>query len=144
MKYFAWNPEKNERLKQERGVGFEAVVFHTERGDLLDMPRCSARNIPLAHCVLVSVCLVPQKNFGPKERGRQLKGQRVALRIEVVCCGFRVSRDFCNAAVAPVIGNELGILLIFLSKPSIRDSSEDGLLRAARAYNLYAARVGPA
>jgi hypothetical protein len=37
MKYFAWNPEKNERLKQERGVGFEAVVFHIERGDLLDI-----------------------------------------------------------------------------------------------------------
>jgi uncharacterized DUF497 family protein len=37
MKYFAWNPEKNERLKQERGVSFEAVVFHIERGDLLDI-----------------------------------------------------------------------------------------------------------
>jgi hypothetical protein len=37
MKYFAWNPEKNARLKQERGVGFEAVVFHIERGDLLDI-----------------------------------------------------------------------------------------------------------
>jgi uncharacterized DUF497 family protein len=37
MKYFAWNPQKNERLKQERGVGFEEVVFHIERGDLLDI-----------------------------------------------------------------------------------------------------------
>jgi hypothetical protein len=37
MKYFAWNPGKNARLKQERGVGFEAVVFHIERGDLLDI-----------------------------------------------------------------------------------------------------------
>ena len=37
MKYFAWSPEKNERLKQERGVGFEEVVFHIERGDLLDI-----------------------------------------------------------------------------------------------------------
>jgi len=37
MQYFAWNPEKNERLKQDRGVGFEAVVFHIERGDLLDI-----------------------------------------------------------------------------------------------------------
>jgi uncharacterized DUF497 family protein len=35
MKYFAWNPEKNARLKEERGVGFEEVVFHIERGDLL-------------------------------------------------------------------------------------------------------------
>jgi uncharacterized DUF497 family protein len=39
MKYFAWNPEKNEHLKQTRGVGFEEVVFHLERGDLLDILR---------------------------------------------------------------------------------------------------------
>ena len=37
MKYFAWNPEKNPRLKQERSVSFEEVVFHIERGDLLDV-----------------------------------------------------------------------------------------------------------
>jgi hypothetical protein len=37
MKYFAWDNEKNERLKQERGVSFEEVVFHIERGDLLDV-----------------------------------------------------------------------------------------------------------
>jgi uncharacterized DUF497 family protein len=37
MKYFAWDNEKNEHLKQERGVSFEDVVFHTERGDLLDV-----------------------------------------------------------------------------------------------------------
>jgi hypothetical protein len=28
---------KNEILKQDRGVSFEAVVFHVERGDLLDI-----------------------------------------------------------------------------------------------------------
>jgi predicted DNA binding CopG/RHH family protein len=37
MKYFAWNPEKNACLKKERGVGFEEVVFHIERGQLLDI-----------------------------------------------------------------------------------------------------------
>jgi hypothetical protein len=37
MKYLAWNPEKNARLKQERGAGFEEVVFHIARGDLLDI-----------------------------------------------------------------------------------------------------------
>jgi len=35
MKYFAWNDEKNEQLKRERGISFEEVVFHIERGDLL-------------------------------------------------------------------------------------------------------------
>jgi uncharacterized DUF497 family protein len=37
MKYFSWNIEKNKQLKQERGVSFEEVVFHIERGQLLDI-----------------------------------------------------------------------------------------------------------
>jgi len=37
MKYFAWNDEKNEQLKRERGISFEEVVFHIERGDLFDV-----------------------------------------------------------------------------------------------------------
>ena len=41
MKYYAWNPEKNEQLKKERGVCFEDVVFHIEAGgevDIFDHP----------------------------------------------------------------------------------------------------------
>lgn len=37
MKVFAWNPEKNEWLKRERGVSFEDVVFHIEAGDEVDV-----------------------------------------------------------------------------------------------------------
>jgi len=37
MKYFAWDEAKNEKLKAEPGIGFEDVVFHIERGDLLDI-----------------------------------------------------------------------------------------------------------
>lgn len=37
MKYFAWSAEKNESLKIERGVSFEEVVFHIERGNLRDI-----------------------------------------------------------------------------------------------------------
>lgn len=37
MKHFAWNPAKNERLKQERGISFEEVVFHIEAGDEVDI-----------------------------------------------------------------------------------------------------------
>jgi uncharacterized DUF497 family protein len=37
VKYFAWDDAKNEKLKAERGIGFEDVVFHIERGDLLDI-----------------------------------------------------------------------------------------------------------
>lgn len=37
MKSFVWDSDKNDRLKRERGVSFEEVVFHIERGDLLDI-----------------------------------------------------------------------------------------------------------
>lgn len=37
MKYFDWDDVKNAKLRTERGIGFEDVVFHIERGDLLDI-----------------------------------------------------------------------------------------------------------
>jgi uncharacterized DUF497 family protein len=37
VKYFDWNDAKNSRLRKERGIGFEDIVFHIERGDLLDI-----------------------------------------------------------------------------------------------------------
>ena len=35
--YFAWDDAKNANLRKERGIGFEDVVFHIERGDRLDV-----------------------------------------------------------------------------------------------------------
>lgn len=37
MKYFSWNEEKNELLKEERQISFEDVVFYFEQGFLLDV-----------------------------------------------------------------------------------------------------------
>ena len=37
VKYFDWDDAKNAKLRAERGIGFEDVVFHIERGDLLDI-----------------------------------------------------------------------------------------------------------
>ena len=37
MKHYSWNNEKNRRLKAEREVSFEEVVFYIERGQLLDI-----------------------------------------------------------------------------------------------------------
>ena len=37
VKYFTWDNEKNEKLKRERGISFEEIVFHIERGDILDI-----------------------------------------------------------------------------------------------------------
>lgn len=37
MDYYKWNHKKNEKLKSERGIGFETVVMHIERGNVLDV-----------------------------------------------------------------------------------------------------------
>jgi len=37
MKYFEWDDAKNAKLKKERGIFFEEIVFHIERGDILDI-----------------------------------------------------------------------------------------------------------
>ena len=37
MKYFTWDPGKNEKLITERGISFEEIVFHIERGNILDI-----------------------------------------------------------------------------------------------------------
>ena len=37
MKLIAWNLEKNQKLKDERGVGFEEVLVAIEEGGLLDI-----------------------------------------------------------------------------------------------------------
>lgn len=37
MKYFSWDEEKNELLKEERQISFEDVVFYITQGFLLDI-----------------------------------------------------------------------------------------------------------
>jgi uncharacterized DUF497 family protein len=37
MDYYKWNKEKNEKLKIERGISFEQITMHIERGDVLDI-----------------------------------------------------------------------------------------------------------
>jgi len=37
VKTFAWNEEKNQRLKAERNISFEEVIVHIAAGDLLDV-----------------------------------------------------------------------------------------------------------
>ena len=37
MKFFAWDDAKNAKLRADRGIGFEDIAFHIERGDLLDI-----------------------------------------------------------------------------------------------------------
>jgi uncharacterized DUF497 family protein len=37
MKYYHWNPEKNQQLQQERGISFEEVLLHIQQGDEVDI-----------------------------------------------------------------------------------------------------------
>ncbi|MDO8594831.1 MAG: toxin [bacterium] len=37
MKYFDWDQEKNDWLKDERGVAFEEILIAIEDGDILDI-----------------------------------------------------------------------------------------------------------
>ena len=44
MPYYRWASKKNERLKTERGVGFERVVLHIDQGDVLGVYEHPSRN----------------------------------------------------------------------------------------------------
>jgi hypothetical protein len=37
MKYFEWNEEKNEKLKNGRNISFEIIVSQIELGHLIDI-----------------------------------------------------------------------------------------------------------
>ncbi|MCI5115855.1 MAG: DUF4258 domain-containing protein [Candidatus Electrothrix sp. AW2] len=37
MDYYKWSNRKNAQLKAERGISFEQIVLHIERGDVLDV-----------------------------------------------------------------------------------------------------------
>ena len=37
MKRYSWDSKKNEKLIEERGISFEEIVFHIERGDEVDI-----------------------------------------------------------------------------------------------------------
>jgi uncharacterized DUF497 family protein len=64
VKSFDWNDEKNEQLKNDRGVSFEEIVFHISQGDLLDIVQHpNQKKYPGQRIFIVNVenyaCLVP-------------------------------------------------------------------------------------
>lgn len=70
MSDFDWNDEKNEFLKNARGVSFEEVVFHIQNGDVLDVIKHpNAARYPNQNIIVLNiegyVYLVPYV----KERG---------------------------------------------------------------------------
>jgi len=64
MRYFDWNPDKNEWLKEQRGITFEEIVFHILHGGLLDvLEHPNKQQYPDQRIFVVNVegyvCLVP-------------------------------------------------------------------------------------
>jgi uncharacterized DUF497 family protein len=64
MKPFRWPSDKNERLKQERGVSFEEITVAVESGGLLEIvPHPNPIKYPRQKIMVVEVagyeCLIP-------------------------------------------------------------------------------------
>jgi len=62
---YEWDPEKNERLKTERNISFEKILFHLARGDvwkLADHPDQESYPGQKIYFVIVDerIYLVPQ------------------------------------------------------------------------------------
>lgn len=56
MSDFDWNDEKNEFLKNARGVSFEEVVFHIQNGDVLDIIKHSnAARYPKQNILVLNI-----------------------------------------------------------------------------------------
>lgn len=49
MKGFNWNNEKNEWLKQNRGIGFEDVIFLISEGSLIEIVGNPNKKYPNQH-----------------------------------------------------------------------------------------------
>ena len=56
MKPFRWDPEKNDQLKQERGVSFEQVAVAVETGNLLQIaPHQNPAKYPRQKIMIVKI-----------------------------------------------------------------------------------------
>ena len=75
MDYYRWNYEKNLTLKAERGISFEQVAMHIERGDVLDVVQhTNQKRYPNQQILVVEIdnyaYLVP---FVEDDKGKFLK-----------------------------------------------------------------------
>lgn len=55
VKYIEWNWEKNEKLKKERGIGFEEIVLKIFNEEVLDDIENPSQNFPKQRVFVVSV-----------------------------------------------------------------------------------------
>lgn len=56
VKYFEWSEEKNERLKAERGIGFEEIGVAMAEGKLLDvLPHPNQKKYPNQRMYVIEI-----------------------------------------------------------------------------------------
>lgn len=56
MKLFEWSDEKNEKLKKERGISFEEVVFYIVNDYILDVvPHPNQRKYPHQRMFIINI-----------------------------------------------------------------------------------------
>jgi uncharacterized DUF497 family protein len=75
MEFYKWNNEKNQKLKLERGISFEQIIMHIERGDVLDvLQHPNQKKYPHQKLLVIEIdefaYLVP---FVENEEGKFLK-----------------------------------------------------------------------
>jgi len=75
MEFYKWNNEKNQKLKLERGISFEQIIMHIERGDVLDvLQHPNQKKYPNQKLLVIEIdefaYLVP---FVENEEGKFLK-----------------------------------------------------------------------
>jgi len=46
MRFYDWDKEKNDKLKKERGIGFEEIVLKIINGEVLDIISNPSQNHP--------------------------------------------------------------------------------------------------
>jgi uncharacterized DUF497 family protein len=87
VKYFDWDDAKSAKLRTERGIGFEEIVFHLERGDMLEilehpnLDRYAGQRIFIVRREDY-LYLVPFPPSPAKMRRGLRRGHAVALRAE--------------------------------------------------------------
>ncbi len=56
MKYFDWSAEKNEQLKEERGISFEEIVVAINGGGILDvLPHPQQKRYPNQRIFVIQI-----------------------------------------------------------------------------------------
>lgn len=55
MKHIEWDEDKNQQLREERGISFEAIVVAIERGNLVDIVPNPSNNHAHQHVMVVEI-----------------------------------------------------------------------------------------